>query len=76
MDKKKNLIYLFYEPVNVDSDGTSIPGNKYYKCFHGSRKTLKLTPGMKHNLKRMWISFPFSIFAHLRLLRYGWSSSI
>lgn len=51
MDGKKNFVYLFYEPVPTDHDGSSDPGTKYYKCWHGSRKTFKLTAGMKYSLK-------------------------
>jgi hypothetical protein len=51
MNGKKNYVYLFYEQVGADDNGNSQPGFKYYKCFHGQRKTYSLSPNMKHNLK-------------------------
>ncbi|KAM6493884.1 hypothetical protein JOM56_010245 [Amanita muscaria] len=53
MNGKKNYIYLFYERVAADNDGHSQTDFKYYKCFHGQRKTYTLSPNMKHNLKNM-----------------------
>ena len=35
MDGKRNYIYLFYERVATDSDRSSLPDTKYYKCWHG-----------------------------------------
>ncbi|KAF8154307.1 hypothetical protein B0H34DRAFT_818876 [Crassisporium funariophilum] len=48
--EKRNPIYLFYEQVTQDGHGKSKPGSKYYKCYHGNRKTLVITKAMKGNL--------------------------
>ncbi|KAF4620482.1 hypothetical protein D9613_001145 [Agrocybe pediades] len=53
MDGKKNFVYLFYEPVTTDADGSVVPNAKYYKCFHGARATFKVTKGMRHSTKNM-----------------------
>ncbi|KAF4617983.1 hypothetical protein D9613_012957 [Agrocybe pediades] len=53
MDRKKNFVYLFYEPVTTDADGSVVPNAKYYKCFHGARATFKVTKGMRHSTKNM-----------------------
>ncbi len=50
MAGKKNYIYAFYEPVKVDDNGRSEPDAQYYKCWHGSRKTFKLTKAMRYSL--------------------------
>ncbi|KAF8065125.1 hypothetical protein FPV67DRAFT_1418769, partial [Lyophyllum atratum] len=48
--EKRNPIYLFYEQVTRDAHGKSESGSKYYKCYHGNRKTLVITKAMKGNL--------------------------
>lgn len=54
MEGKKNFIYLFYEHVVADSDGSSLPDAKYYKCWHGSRRTFELTKTMWYSLTSTW----------------------
>lgn len=61
MDGKKNFIYLFYERVAADDGGVSQSNYKYYKCFHGQRKTYSVSPNMKHNLKSMSSFQPFVV---------------
>jgi hypothetical protein len=51
MKGKKNYIYLFYECVTTNDKGESRPGDKYYRCFHGQRKTYTVSPTMKHSTK-------------------------
>ncbi|KIL54477.1 hypothetical protein M378DRAFT_92476 [Amanita muscaria Koide BX008] len=53
LNGKRNFIYLFYERVSVDEKCNTQPGYKYYKCFHGQRKTYSVSPNMKHNIKNM-----------------------
>ncbi|KAJ7833665.1 hypothetical protein B0H13DRAFT_1914471 [Mycena leptocephala] len=49
--RTKNLIYLFFEPVDMGANGTvGSPGNRHYKCFHGARKVLTITRAMKSSL--------------------------
>lgn len=44
---------MFFEPVKVDDGGKSDP-DEYYKCWHGSRKTFKLTKAMRYSLTSMF----------------------
>jgi len=49
--EKRNPVYLFYEAVDADEDGEhGEDGNKYYKCYHGNRKILKVTKKMNGSL--------------------------
>jgi hypothetical protein len=67
MNGKRNYIYLFYERVDADDKGNSQAGYKYYKCFHGQRKTYAITPNMKHNIKsKSILSF---VLSHVNLTR-------
>ncbi|KAF5366386.1 hypothetical protein D9758_009749 [Tetrapyrgos nigripes] len=50
--RRQHPIYLFYEEVPTDADGTTEPGTKYYKCWHGNRKVYKITKAMRGNLNR------------------------
>ncbi|SJL11777.1 uncharacterized protein ARMOST_15186 [Armillaria ostoyae] len=57
--KKQNPIYLFYESVDVDANGSSgSPGDRHYKCYHGNRKVLTIT-------KAMWSSLN-GLIGHLK----------
>ena len=57
---KQNPIYLFYEQVDVNQDReVGEEGDKHYKCYHGSRKTLTITKNMKFSLNGM---FKFVIY--------------
>jgi len=51
MRGKKNYIYLFFEQVSADNQGQSLPKYKYFKCFHGWRKTYTISLNMKHSIK-------------------------
>ncbi|KAF8144480.1 hypothetical protein K438DRAFT_1782764 [Mycena galopus ATCC 62051] len=43
----QNLIYLFYETVPKNENGSiGDPGDKHYKCHHGNRKIITITKGM------------------------------
>ncbi|KAJ7876647.1 hypothetical protein B0H13DRAFT_2347527 [Mycena leptocephala] len=49
--RTRNLIYLFYESVDKGADGSpGAPGDKHFKCYHGSRKVLTITRAMKSSL--------------------------
>ncbi|CAA7270448.1 unnamed protein product [Cyclocybe aegerita] len=50
---KCNNIYLFYKEVTTATDGTTVEGNRYYRCYHGSCKVFTITPAMKHSVKNM-----------------------
>ncbi|KAG6852297.1 hypothetical protein C0991_001156 [Blastosporella zonata] len=51
MGVKRNPIYLFYESVSCGANGkVGGNGDKHYKCYHGNRKVLTVTRGMKCNL--------------------------
>ncbi|KAJ3517257.1 hypothetical protein NLJ89_g623 [Agrocybe chaxingu] len=65
--KTSNPIYLFYEKVTTDADGTTSDGTKYFKCYHGTRKTVKITKGMKGSLNNLVGHLQRSFPAHHRL---------
>ncbi|KAF5319077.1 hypothetical protein D9758_018663 [Tetrapyrgos nigripes] len=46
----QNPIYLFFEEVHSDVDGSKEEGVKYFKCWHGSQRVLKITKKMRGNL--------------------------
>lgn len=50
MGNKRNFIYLFYELRTHDDHDKSEPQTKYYKCWHGARKTFKISKSMKHSV--------------------------
>jgi hypothetical protein len=51
----KNPIYHFYEVVQHNSNGeVGNPGDKHYKCLHGSGKILTITKKMKYSLNGKW----------------------
>ena len=50
---KKNPIYLFFESVSGNTGGSAgNPGDKHYRCYHGSHKIITITKGMNSNLNR------------------------
>ncbi|CAA7267605.1 unnamed protein product [Cyclocybe aegerita] len=51
--KTSNPIYRFYKKVTTDADGMTSDGTKYFKCYHGTRKTVKITKGMKGSLNNL-----------------------
>ncbi|KAJ7909419.1 hypothetical protein B0H13DRAFT_1616577 [Mycena leptocephala] len=58
----KNPIYLFYDAVSKNAEGTvGKPGDKHYKCRHGNRKVITITKGMRYNVgskSRTLVSIP------------------
>ena len=47
----RNPIYHFYEAVNWNANGDlSNPGDRHYKCLHGTAKVLTITKKMKYSL--------------------------
>ncbi|KAF8222045.1 hypothetical protein L208DRAFT_1324604, partial [Tricholoma matsutake] len=47
----RNPIYYFYKSVGQNANGeVGNPGNKHYKCLHGSMKVLTITKKMKYSL--------------------------
>ncbi|KAJ3533021.1 hypothetical protein NMY22_g7505 [Coprinellus aureogranulatus] len=53
LGKHRSPIYLFFEEVATDSSGNKTEGTRYYKCYHGQRRTLAITKKMKSNTKHM-----------------------
>ncbi|KAG6823497.1 hypothetical protein H0H92_010023, partial [Tricholoma furcatifolium] len=48
---KRNPIYHFFEAVECGADGRrGNPGDRHYKCYHGSHKVITLKASMKSNL--------------------------
>ena len=79
MDGKRNYIYLFYERVAADSDGSSLPDAKYYKCWHGPRKTFKLTKAMRYSLtstSHFDYNYNFIYYRLTSIFRHDWPSVI
>ncbi|KAF8235557.1 hypothetical protein L208DRAFT_1126290, partial [Tricholoma matsutake] len=47
----RNRIYYFYKSVGQNANGeVGNPGDKHYKCLHGSMKVLTITKKMKYSL--------------------------
>ena len=72
---KRNPIYLFYEQVDVNHDGkVGGEGDKHYKCYHGSRKTLTITKQMKTSLNGTFDIFCSYVRGHLTSVsRIDWT---
>ena len=48
---KRNPIYYFYEVWDVNSEGNvGQPGDKHYRCYHGTRKIFTISKAMNHSL--------------------------
>lgn len=48
---KRNPIYYFYEVWDVNSEGdVGQPGDKHYRCYHGTRKIFTISKAMNHSL--------------------------
>jgi hypothetical protein len=47
--KEKSAIYYFFEQVDQDEHGNKEDGTKYFKCWLGNRKTVKMTKKMKYS---------------------------
>ena len=48
---KQNPIYFFYEVWDVNSEGNiGQPGDKHYRCYHGTRKIFTISKAMNHSL--------------------------
>jgi hypothetical protein len=50
---RRNPIYLFFEDVAGNPDGSSEEGVKYWKCWLGNRKVLKVTRAMNYSINGM-----------------------
>ena len=62
---KRNPVYLFYEPVDLAADGSpGKPGDKHYRCLHGSKKVFTVTKAMNHNLNGSSLRCPFILVFH------------
>ncbi len=51
--KKKSAIHYFFEPVQFDAKGNKIPGepgDKHYRCLHGSHKVITILGTSRSNL--------------------------
>lgn len=47
----RSPIYLFYELVDQDADGSQLEGARYYKCYLGNRTIIMITAGSNYNTK-------------------------
>ncbi|KAI9569898.1 hypothetical protein HD554DRAFT_2170888 [Boletus coccyginus] len=48
---KQNPIYHFYESISMNSHReVGNPGDRHYKCHHGTHKVITVTHAMKHNV--------------------------
>ena len=55
---KRNPIYHFYESVSMNSHGeVGNPGDRHYKCHHGTRKVITVTHAMKYSVNGNNLSF-------------------
>jgi hypothetical protein len=54
--RKRNPIYYFFEEVDQHGDGSVEEGARYYKCYLGNRKVLKIGRKMNHNTHGATIS--------------------
>jgi hypothetical protein len=50
---RSNPIYLFYQDVEADTDGSKEEGATYFKCYLGNRKIQKITKKMNGSLNGM-----------------------
>ncbi|KAF7333142.1 Transposase-like protein [Mycena venus] len=49
----RNPIYHFYEKLTTNADSEEEEGTVYWKCWHGNRKTFKITEAMHHNTSKL-----------------------
>ncbi|KAJ7701284.1 hypothetical protein B0H14DRAFT_2648510 [Mycena olivaceomarginata] len=54
--RKRNPIHYFFEEVDQHGDGSVEEGARYYKCYLGNRKVLKIGRKMNHNTHGATIS--------------------
>ncbi|KAJ7321009.1 hypothetical protein DFH08DRAFT_970311 [Mycena albidolilacea] len=47
----RSPIYLLYELVAQDADGSQLEGARYYKCYLGNRTIISITAGSNYNTK-------------------------
>lgn len=67
-------IYYFYEKVDADEDGKKEDGVKYYRCNHGNKKILKITPKMNSSQNGVFLllysDFELAYMSHLGLISH------
>ncbi|KAJ7088224.1 hypothetical protein C8R43DRAFT_298081 [Mycena crocata] len=73
--KQKNPIYLFFEPVTSDSDGSQAEGARYFKCFLGNREIVSITKSANHNTSKLQKHLEATSKAHFRLFHVLWKRS-
>lgn len=61
---KRNPIYHFYEPWEVNSEGnTGNPSDSHYRCHHGTRKIFIITKASNHNLHSKFLYHSVSLIS-------------
>lgn len=64
--RKSNAIYHFFEEVQVDaSKQKGAPGDKHYKCWHGSRTTITIKKSLKYNVQSEFQMPAMPVTTHL-----------
>ncbi|KAG6824487.1 hypothetical protein H0H92_006719, partial [Tricholoma furcatifolium] len=48
LGRKRNPVYLFYEQLDHGPNHEPLGSDTYYRCFHGSKKIIKVTKQGKH----------------------------
>ncbi|KAJ7876970.1 hypothetical protein B0H13DRAFT_2347391 [Mycena leptocephala] len=67
--KSRNAIYYFFEEVDQHADGSVEEGARYYKCYLGNRKVLKIGCKMNHNTHGLQSHLQSHFLAHYRLFK-------
>ncbi|KAJ7862488.1 hypothetical protein B0H14DRAFT_3612615 [Mycena olivaceomarginata] len=49
---KRNVIYIFFEDVDTDADGTVVDGSCYYKCYLGNREIIEVPKSANYNISK------------------------
>jgi hypothetical protein len=44
------VIYIFFEDVDTDADGTVVDGSCYYKCYLGNREIIEVPKSANYNI--------------------------
>ncbi|KAJ7833966.1 hypothetical protein B0H14DRAFT_2591173 [Mycena olivaceomarginata] len=50
---KRNVIYIFFEDVDTDADGTVVDGSCYYKCYLGNREIIEVPKSANYNISKL-----------------------
>ncbi|KAJ7773533.1 hypothetical protein B0H14DRAFT_3508775 [Mycena olivaceomarginata] len=67
--RKRNPIYYFFEEFDQHGDGSVEEGARYYKCYLGNRKVLKIGRKMNHNTHGLQSHLQSHFIAHYRLYK-------